>query len=68
MVSLLGRTFPVDPRWPHRLVRCEVDLDAGVIQFYALRRWDPVVQPLLNELPYSPPAARGPRVTLRRWH
>jgi hypothetical protein len=28
-VSLLGRTFPVDPRWLHRSVRCEGDLDAG---------------------------------------
>lgn len=30
-VQLLGHTFTVDPLWPHRLVRCEVDLEAGFI-------------------------------------
>jgi hypothetical protein len=34
---LLGHTFDVDPHWPYRLVRAEVDLDADVIRFYALR-------------------------------
>ena len=38
-VSLLGRSFPVDPHWTHRLVRCEVDLNADLIRCYALRRW-----------------------------
>lgn len=51
-VTLLGRTFDVAPLWPHRLVRCEVDLTSGRIQFYALRRRDPTHQPLLNEVPY----------------
>jgi hypothetical protein len=63
-VSLLGRMFSVDPLWPHRLVRCEVDLDAGSIRFYALRRRDPSTQPLLAEVAYILPAARGLRVTL----
>lgn len=50
--SLLGHTFEVDRRWVHRLVRCEVSIDAGVIRFYALRRREPDQQPLLREVPY----------------
>ena len=58
-VSLLGRTFAVAPLWPHRLVRCEVDLDAQRIRFYALRRRAPTWQPLLNEVPYRLPLDRA---------
>lgn len=47
---LLGRSFDVDRLWPHRLVRAEVDLTAGVIRFYALRRREPTDQPLLREV------------------
>jgi hypothetical protein len=54
-VELLGHRFAVDPHWPHRLVRAEVDLDAGVIRFYALRRRDPTHQPLLKEVPHTLP-------------
>jgi len=50
--QLLGRRFPVDPHWPHRLVRCEVDLSAYQVRLYALRRKDPANQPLLNAVPY----------------
>jgi transposase len=57
-VELLGRGFEVDARWPHRLVRAEVDLDAGQIRFYALRRRDPAHQPLLREVAYKPPRRR----------
>ena len=53
-VTLLGRTFPVAPLWPHRLVRCEVDFEAACIRFYALRRRDPNWQPLLTQVPYAP--------------
>jgi len=57
-VSLLGHTFPVDPHWPHRLVRAEVHLDLHCIRFYALRRRQPDYQPLLAErqhkLPHRP--------------
>ena len=49
---MLGRTFDADPGWPHRLVRCEVDLSAETIRFHALRRRDPHHQPLLCETPY----------------
>ncbi len=51
-VSLLGRTFEADPLWPHRLVRCEVDLSAETVRFHALRRREPHHQPLLREAPY----------------
>ena len=54
-VSLLGHTFDVDPHGPYRLVRAEVDLDADVIRFYALRRRDPTAQPLLRTVPYLLP-------------
>jgi hypothetical protein len=57
-VELLGRHFEVDPSWPNRLVRAEVDLDAGQIRFHALRRRDPAHQPLLRELAYSLPRRR----------
>jgi hypothetical protein len=54
--TLLGRRFPVDPHWGHRLVRCDVDLDRHWIRFYALRRRDPAYQPLLQEATYNFPA------------
>jgi hypothetical protein len=56
--TLLGRTFAVDRQWPHRLVRAEVDLDAGRIRFYALRRRAPAEQPLLREVAYTIPHKR----------
>jgi hypothetical protein len=56
--TLLGRHFAVDPAWLHRLVRCEVDLDAHHIRFYALRRRDPAHQPLLREVAYTLPSRR----------
>lgn len=49
---LLGRRFTVAAHWTHRLVRCEVDLNAHQIRFYALRRKAPADQPLLNEVSY----------------
>ena len=57
-VELLGRHFEVDATWPHRLVRAEVDLDAGRIRFHALRRRDPSHQPLLREVEYKLPRRR----------
>jgi hypothetical protein len=54
-VSLLGHTFEVDPLWPHRLVRCEIDLSNHTIRFHALRRRDPNHQPLLRRTPYAFP-------------
>ncbi len=51
-VRLLGRSFDADPLWPHRLVRCEVDLNHETVRFHALRRREPNHQPLLHEAPY----------------
>ena len=57
-VELLGHRFLVDPQWPHRLVRAEVDLDASAIRFFALRRRDPSDQPLLREIIHVLPNRR----------
>jgi hypothetical protein len=57
-VELLGHRFEVDVSWPHRLVRAEVDLDAGRIRFFALRRREPNHQPLLREVAYTLPRRR----------
>ena len=51
-VQLLGHRWHVSSRWPHRLVRCEVDFNHHVIRCFALRRADPLHQPLLAKLPY----------------
>jgi hypothetical protein len=55
-VSILGVRYPVDPRWPHRLVRGELDLDARRLTFFALRRREPDDQPRLAEVRFEPPA------------
>lgn len=55
-VSILRRSYPVDPRWLHRLVRGELDLDARRLRFFALRRRDPTAQPLIGEVDFEPPA------------
>jgi hypothetical protein len=54
-VQLLGHAYAVDPQWPQRLVRAEVDLSAGAIAFHALRRRVPDWQPVLRQLDYQPP-------------
>lgn len=53
--ELLGHRYLVDPQWPHRLVRAEVDLTQGQIRFYRLRRRQPDQQPLLKTIPYQTP-------------
>ncbi|MGH8241430.1 MAG: hypothetical protein ACREXP_31045, partial [Steroidobacteraceae bacterium] len=45
-VRLLGHRWQISDRWPHRLVRCEVDFDHHVIRCFGLRRADPLHQPL----------------------
>lgn len=57
-VSVLGHTFAVDDQWVHRLVRAEVNLDSDRIGFYALRRREPGVQPLLREVSHRVPRKR----------
>lgn len=54
-VSVLNRRYQVDRTWVHRLVRAELDLDAGHIRCFALRRREPTQQPLLRELTYHRP-------------
>lgn len=54
-VEVLMRRFLVDPLWPHRLVRVEVDLSKKQIRFYRLRRRQPDQQPLIKTIEYSPP-------------
>jgi hypothetical protein len=54
-VQLLGRTFRVDPQWPNRLVRADLDLTQERIGFYTLRRRAPDQQPLVAEVVYKLP-------------
>ena len=54
-VKLLGRTWLVSQHWVQRLVRIEVSFDQKQIRFYALRRREPIDQPLLKKIKYTPP-------------
>jgi hypothetical protein len=54
-ITLLGQTWPLGRTWPHRLVRCEVDLDKDKIRFCTLRRKDPTSQPQILEVDYRLP-------------
>jgi transposase-like protein len=54
-VEVLGRSFEVDRQWSNRLVRVEVDLKAGRLRFYRLRRREPTDQPLLKEIHHRIP-------------
>ena len=53
-VKLLGHLFDVDSNRPHRLVKAEVHYDKQRIDFRALRRATPNLQPLLAQIQYSP--------------
>lgn len=55
-VDLLGHRFEVAVHWVHRLIRCEGDIDAKEIRFYALRRREPKQQPLLRKVSYQLPS------------
>ena len=57
-VKILGHMWDVDPLWPHRLLRCHVDLTHHHINFYRLRRRAPEDQPLIKTLPYHLPQRR----------
>jgi len=54
-VSLLGHSFPLDATWPHRLVRCEVDLTRGEITCFKLRRREPHDHSKIKTIDYKPP-------------
>jgi len=56
--ALLGHTFQVDSQWQGRLVRCELDLDCQSLTFFALRRCEPTVQPVLREIQHIVPNRR----------
>lgn len=58
MAGLLGQSYPIDPAWPNRLVRAEVDLTRGQIRFHRLRRREPEQQPLAKTIPYQTPTKR----------
>jgi len=63
--EVLGRKHRVSECWPHRLVRCEVDLTADELLFFGLRRAAYEDQPLLKKIVYSV-APKGPaKVYLR---
>jgi len=57
-VSLLGHTFPLEATWPHRLVRCEVDLTHGKMTFFKLRRREPHDHPKIKTIDYTAPNHR----------
>jgi hypothetical protein len=57
-VEVLGHHFAVEPLWPNRLIRAEVDLDADRIRCFALRRREPGQQPQLREAAYKLPRRR----------
>ena len=57
-ITVLGHRYQPDAAWVHRLVRCEVDLTAGLIRFYALRRSEPTIHRLLGEVEYHLPRKR----------
>ena len=54
-VTLLGQTWQLGQVWPHRLVRCEVDLDHDKVRFCTLRRKEPASQPQILEVDYRLP-------------
>ena len=54
-VKLQGHTYPIEPNWANRLVRCEILFDEKAVEFFALRRRDPNHQPLLKRANYSVP-------------
>jgi hypothetical protein len=57
-VFLLGRRFSVSSLWLYRLVRCDINLDHGEINFFTLRRSQPADYDLLRTTPYKPPDRR----------
>jgi hypothetical protein len=48
-VRILERSYEVAAQWPHRLVRCELNVITLTLRFYRLRRREPARQPLLKK-------------------
>lgn len=57
-VHLLGHDYELSDTWRNRLVRCNIDLKAGRIRFYRLRRRQPDKHPLLKSIAYETPIKR----------
>ena len=64
-VEVLGRAYRVSQCWPHRLVRCDVDLTTDELCFFGLRRSAHEEQPLLKKVEYLVPPKCAARVNLR---
>lgn len=47
-VDILSHRIRADPHWPHRLLRCELDLPDQTLRCYRLRRRAPADQPLIG--------------------
>jgi hypothetical protein len=47
-IRLLDAEITIDPLWPHRLVRAELEVTTHSLHIHALRRRDPPHQPLLK--------------------
>ena len=54
-ITILNRRLRVGEIWAHRHVRVELDIDAGRIDIFGLRRSVPGFQPHLASHPYDPP-------------
>lgn len=54
-VTCLGNRWKADRHWVHRLTRIVVNLTAGRVSIFALRRRAPTQQPLLNAFGYKVP-------------
>jgi hypothetical protein len=49
-IEVLNHRLRVDPDWPHRLLRCELELPQKILRCYRLRRRAPTEQPLVSTL------------------
>ena len=54
-VMVLGHRYRVSNFWLNRLVRAEVDLTVGRVEFFSLRRRDPTCQRSLAAFDYQTP-------------
>ncbi len=48
-VRILEQAYDVDAQWPHRLVRCELDVATRTLRFFRLRRREPTRQKLIKK-------------------
>jgi len=54
-VTVMGHRYPVSAFWGHRLVRAEVDLTAGRVEVFSLRRRDLACQRRFAAFDYQTP-------------